>query len=296
LGVAMIQGWFRGAALGAIERLVLNDARWARISGLILGRPEAPGSTGRDNRMFVEGVLWIVRTGAPWRDLPEVFGRWNSAFRRFSRWAAKGVWDRLFAALSDDADFRIPDPRQHHRACAPARRRPHRIFGPGGRRLSAGEGTKGPRLHDWAYLELAHLEADEYIAGFTGLWTRGLLVQRHVADGELAYFSTWCPKGTAIDTLLGVEGHRWAIEDAFEAAKNELGLDHNETRSWHGWHRQVPATPFSGRPRQTSMTCGSTPMRSMCVAKGRCFGPHAAPTSSGRHTTAVSRPATCPAP
>lgn len=55
--------------------------------------------------MFVEGVLWIVRTGAPWRDLPEVFGRWNSAFRRFSRWAAKGVWDRLFAAASGDPDL-----------------------------------------------------------------------------------------------------------------------------------------------------------------------------------------------
>ena len=61
--------------MAANDRLVLNDARWARISGLILGRPEAPGSTGRDNRMFVEGVLWIVRTGAPWRNLPEVFGR-----------------------------------------------------------------------------------------------------------------------------------------------------------------------------------------------------------------------------
>ena len=91
--------------MGAIDRLVLNDVRWARISGFILGRPETPGSTGRDNRMFVEGVLWIVRTGAPWRDLPEVFGRWNSTFRRFSRWAAKGVWDRIFTALSDDADF-----------------------------------------------------------------------------------------------------------------------------------------------------------------------------------------------
>ena len=105
LGVAVIQGCFRRVALGAIDRLVLNDTRWARISSLVLGRPGAPGSTGRDNRMFVEGVLWIVWTGAPWRDLPEVFGRWNSAFRRFSRWAAKGVWDRVFAALSDDADF-----------------------------------------------------------------------------------------------------------------------------------------------------------------------------------------------
>jgi len=91
--------------LGAIDRLLLKDAQWARISGFVLGRPETPGSTGRDNRMFVEGVLWVVRTGAPWRDLPEAFGRWNSAFRRFGRWAAKGVWDRSFAALSDDADF-----------------------------------------------------------------------------------------------------------------------------------------------------------------------------------------------
>jgi SRSO17 transposase len=107
------------------------------------------------------------------------------------------------------------------------------------RRLSAGEGTKGPRLHDWAYLELADLEADDYVGGFEGLWTRGLLIRRHIADGELAYFTTWCPAGTPVETLVAVEGHRWAIEDAFETAKTELGLDHNETRSWHGWHRHV---------------------------------------------------------
>jgi SRSO17 transposase len=55
----------------------------------------------------------------------------------------------------------------------------------------------------------------------------------------LAFFSTWCPKGTSIQKLVSVEGHRWSIEDSFETAKNELGLDHNETRSWHGWHRHV---------------------------------------------------------
>src|SRR5919112_1881439 len=106
-------------------------------------------------------------------------------------------------------------------------------------RLSAGDGTKGPRLHDWAYLELADLEAAEYGDDLSGLWTRGLLVRRSIADGELAFFSTWCPAGTTIETLVKVEGHRWAIEDGFETAKNELGLDHNETRSWHGWHRHV---------------------------------------------------------
>src|SRR4051794_39938141 len=60
-----------------------------------------------------------------------------------------------------------------------------------------------------------------------------------IADGQLALFSTWCPAGTGIERRVTVEGHRWAIEDAFETAKTELGLDHNETRSWHGWHRHV---------------------------------------------------------
>jgi SRSO17 transposase len=106
-------------------------------------------------------------------------------------------------------------------------------------RLSAGDGSKGARLHDWAYCELADLDAAEYDKDRSGLWTRGLLVRRNIADGDLAFFSTWCPAGTGIATLVAVEGHRWAIEDSFETAKNELGLDHNETRSWHGWHRHV---------------------------------------------------------
>jgi SRSO17 transposase len=107
------------------------------------------------------------------------------------------------------------------------------------KRLSAGAGTKGPRLHDWCYLELADLEAEEFNQENHGLWTRGLLIRRSIGDGDLAYFTTWCPAGTSIKTLVGIEGHRWAIEDSFETAKNEFGLDHNETRSWHGWHRHV---------------------------------------------------------
>ena len=107
------------------------------------------------------------------------------------------------------------------------------------RRLSAGEGTKGPRLYDWAYVELADIDAGDYDASRSGLWTRGLLIRRTIADQDLAFFSTWAPVGTSIEKLVRVEGCRWAIEDSFEAAKNELGLDHNETRSWHGWHRHV---------------------------------------------------------
>ena len=111
------------------------------------------------------------------------------------------------------------------------------------KRLSAGAGTKGPRLHDWCYVELADLEVEELNGAnpglCSGLWTRGLLIRRRIADGDLAFFTTWCPAATSIETLVAVEGHRWAIEDSFEAAKNELGLDHNESRSWHGWHRHV---------------------------------------------------------
>jgi SRSO17 transposase len=106
-------------------------------------------------------------------------------------------------------------------------------------RLSAGEGTQGARLYDWAYLALADLAADELHPERSGTWTRGLLTRRSIADNDLAYFTTWCPAGTSIETLVAVEGRRWAIEDSFETAKTELGLDHNESRSWHGWHRHV---------------------------------------------------------
>ncbi len=98
--------------------------------------------------------------------------------------------------------------------------------------LSAGNGTKGARLHDGLYCELAEFDAAEYDLDRPGLWTRILLIRRNVGDGDLAFFSTWCPAGTDIQVLV-------AVEDSFETAKNELGLDHNETRSWHGWHCYV---------------------------------------------------------
>ena len=107
-------------------------------------------------------------------------------------------------------------------------------------RLSAGAGTKGPRVYDWAHVELADLDGPtQGYPGSHGLWTRGLLVRRSIAGGACAFFATWCPAGTGIDTLVAVEEQRWTIEDSFECAKNEFGLDHNESRSWHGWHRHV---------------------------------------------------------
>jgi hypothetical protein len=135
------------------------------------------------------------------------------------------------------------------------------------RRLSAGEGTKGARLHDWAYLELADLDAGDFDATFPGIWTRGLLIRRNIADGDLAFFSTWCPIGTPIERLVTVEGHRWAIEDSFETAKNELGLDHNETRSWHGWHRHVSLVMLAFATMATIRRHANTPSPPKSVMK-----------------------------
>lgn len=86
-------------------RTVLRNDQWERIAPELPGKAGDPGVTARDNRLFVEAVLWIARTGAPWRDLPEEFGNWYTVYTRFWRWAQKGVWERIFKRLSEDPDF-----------------------------------------------------------------------------------------------------------------------------------------------------------------------------------------------
>jgi transposase len=91
-------------------RHAISDADWERIKDLLPGRPGETGWLGADNRLFLDAVVWIGRTGAPWRDLPERFGRWNSVWRRFDRWSKKGTWQRVFAALQDpDLEWLILD-------------------------------------------------------------------------------------------------------------------------------------------------------------------------------------------
>lgn len=93
-----------------MQRHEITDEHWERIKDLLPGQPGDPGVTAKDNRLFVNAVLWIAKTGAPWRDLPERFGPWNSVWRRFDRWAKKGVWQRVFEALQDpDLEWMIID-------------------------------------------------------------------------------------------------------------------------------------------------------------------------------------------
>ena len=87
-----------------VKRYELSDDQWERVRDLLPGKVGDPGRSGRDNRQFVNGVLWVLRSGAHWHDLPERYGKWKTVHTRFSRWAKAGVWERVFAALIKDRD------------------------------------------------------------------------------------------------------------------------------------------------------------------------------------------------
>ena len=84
-----------------MRRYELTDEQWQQIGHLLPGQKGCPGAHAEDNRLFVNAIIWVARTGAPWRDLPERFSPWNSVFQRFNRWAKRGVWQQVFAAIRD---------------------------------------------------------------------------------------------------------------------------------------------------------------------------------------------------
>ncbi len=86
------------------KRYELTAAQWKLLEPLLPGKACDPGRTAADNRLFVNGVLWVLRSGAHWCDLPERYGKWKSLHQRFARWARAGVWERVFDALIDDAE------------------------------------------------------------------------------------------------------------------------------------------------------------------------------------------------
>jgi SRSO17 transposase len=98
------------------------------------------------------------------------------------------------------------------------------------RTLSAGDGAKGPRLYEWARIPCLSWQMPGQ---------RWVLLRRSLADGKLAYYVCYAPRGTPLEELVRVAGTRWTIEECFEAAKGEVGLDHYEVRSWHGWYRHI---------------------------------------------------------
>jgi transposase len=130
------------------HRHAISDADWDRIQDLLPGRPGQTGWLARDNRLFLDAVLWIAKTGAPWRDLPERFGPWNTVWKRFDRWSQKGTWRLVFEALQDpDLEWLILDStviRAHPCAAGAGKKR----TGPGdkrSRRWAAAAAALAPR-------------------------------------------------------------------------------------------------------------------------------------------------------
>jgi putative transposase len=117
------------------RRYELTDEQWNRIESVLPGRPGDPGGQGRDNRLFVNAVIWVARTGAPWRDLPARFGLSNSVFQRFNRWAKSGVWERVFRELQDPdlaalmLDSTVIRAHQHAAGAAPKKSRTEKPSG-----------------------------------------------------------------------------------------------------------------------------------------------------------------------
>jgi len=87
-----------------VKRYELTDSQWERIAPLLPGKAGDPGRSGSDNRLFVNGVLWVLRSGAHWHDLPDRYGKWKTTHKRFTRWAKAGVWQEVFEDLIDDPD------------------------------------------------------------------------------------------------------------------------------------------------------------------------------------------------
>jgi SRSO17 transposase len=152
-------------------------------------------------------------------------------------------------------------------------------------RLSAGDGAKGPRLYDWAWVETALLPPEG--------WTYGLLVRRSLSDPmDLAYYAVFAPAGTTLAELVRVAGARWVIEQGFAEAKGETGLDQYEVRSWRSWHRHITlsllASAFLGWVRQRAQEQEAAPA-------GEKTGTAAAAPAAADHSRGATAVAGVPA-
>lgn len=100
------------------------------------------------------------------------------------------------------------------------------------KRLSCGDGARGPRVSDWATVDIRPLRRRE--------WGHWLLARRSVADpSDIAYYVCFGPADTTLERLVGVAGARWAVEECFQTAKNETGLDHYQVRGYRAWYRHI---------------------------------------------------------
>lgn len=113
-----------------MHRYEISDDDYTRLAPLLSGKAGDPGRNAHDNRRFLNAVLWIARTGAPWPDLPERFGKYDTVYQRFNRWSKKGRWQAIFEALHDpDLEWLMLDSsviRAHQSAAGQKKAMPRR--------------------------------------------------------------------------------------------------------------------------------------------------------------------------
>jgi SRSO17 transposase len=222
VGVFLCYGCDKGAAL--VDRELYIPQEWAedRERRSEAGIPESLQFATKPElaRRMIGRALDSGATAA-WVAADEVYGH-DSKLRRFLEGRQMAY---VLAVASDQrlwqADF------MQHRVDEIARNLPASRW----KRLSAGFGSKGERLYDWALMQLSKQDG----------WARALLVRRSIEEKpECAYYLCYAPSGKdTIETLVRVAGQRWKIEQAFETAKGECGLDHYEVRHWQGWYRHI---------------------------------------------------------
>jgi transposase len=133
-----------------LHRHAIRDEDFDRIKDLLPGRPGQPGAQARDNRLFIDAVVWLAKTGVPWRDLPERFGKWNTVWKRFDRWARKGVWQKVFEQLQDpDLEWLILDSTivRAHPHAAGAKKKGDGSGGQSEQALGRSRGGFGTKIH-----------------------------------------------------------------------------------------------------------------------------------------------------
>src|SRR5271157_5926386 len=222
VGVFLCYGSDQGAAL--VDRELYLPQEWAedRERRREAGIPEAVEfATKPELARRMIGRALDAGTTAAWVAADEVYGH-DSKLRRF----LEGRDMAYVLAVASDQRWWQPDLTQH-RVDAIAQSLPDQAW----RRLSAGSGSKGERLYDWALLQWSKQDG----------WARALLVRRSIEEQpEYAYYLSYAPAGKdTLETLVRVAGQRWLIEPSFETAKGECGRDHYEVRHWQGWYRHI---------------------------------------------------------